>query len=328
MVDNNKMIKAIDFANFSVTNDLSTNTAVTAVTETEKISKENVAVQNLVFIQNDIPVTTSLLVAEVFGKRHADVIRNVENAQKTIETTLQSNERKIASVDFFRKSEYKDSKGEMRIMYYLTRDGLSYLVMGFTGVKAAIWKLRYIEEFNRMEQYIRDQQKPKPMSHLEVTLANCQALIDLEKQTKQNTQDIEMLKQEVMHPFSRINMETASNTRHIADHEERITSLESFGEDKGPAEDLKSLVNEAYCRYGETIPYQDLYNDFYTSLKNRFTIDIWARLRSLKVRRKKEGWSKTKVDKLSTLDAITANPDIWTAVRQGIQLVRQNWVEA
>ena len=34
----------------------------------------------------------------------------------------------------------------------LTRDALSLLVMGFTGKAAIMWKLRYIEAFNAMEQ--------------------------------------------------------------------------------------------------------------------------------------------------------------------------------
>ena len=36
--------------------------------------------------------------------------------------------------------------------YLLTRDALSLLVMGFTGKAAIMWKLRYIEAFNAMEQ--------------------------------------------------------------------------------------------------------------------------------------------------------------------------------
>lgn len=231
-----------------------------------------------------------------------------------------------AAKSFFFETTY-ENRGKQYPEYLMNRDGFSLLVMGFTGKEALNWKIRYIEEFNRMEQYIRDQQKPKPMSHLEVTLANAQALVDHEKRITQNTADIAELKKAIVHPFSRTNMAIASNTRKIKDHEERIVNLESFGEDKGPAEDLKSLINEAHRRSGQQISYQDLYMQFYTSLKDRFTVDIWARLRSLKARRKKEGWTKSKVDKLSTLDAITANPDIWRAIRQGIQLIRTRWLQ-
>jgi phage regulator Rha-like protein len=44
-------------------------------------------------------------------------------------------------------------------MYYVTRDGFSFLAMGFTGKKAAQWKEKYIAAFNAMEKYIREQQQ-------------------------------------------------------------------------------------------------------------------------------------------------------------------------
>jgi Rha family phage regulatory protein len=36
-------------------------------------------------------------------------------------------------------------------MYLMTRDGFTFLAMGFTGARAAEFKERYIAEFNRME---------------------------------------------------------------------------------------------------------------------------------------------------------------------------------
>ena len=43
-------------------------------------------------------------------------------------------------------------------MYLMNRDGFSLLVMGFTGKKALDWKLKYINAFNQMENYIREKQ--------------------------------------------------------------------------------------------------------------------------------------------------------------------------
>ena len=40
-------------------------------------------------------------------------------------------------------------------MVEMTRDGFTFLVMGFTGAKAAQFKEQYISEFNKMEAYIR-----------------------------------------------------------------------------------------------------------------------------------------------------------------------------
>ena len=46
-------------------------------------------------------------------------------------------------------------------MYYITRDGFMFLVMGFTGKTAAKWKEAYIKAFNEMEAKIRAEQMAK-----------------------------------------------------------------------------------------------------------------------------------------------------------------------
>ena len=99
----------------------------------------------LVFLQNDQALTTSLKVAEYFGKRHDRVLRAVENAISNKNGDVKN---------CFLKSSYKDEKGEYRPMYYLNRDGFTFVVMGFTGVKAAKFKWDYIQAFNKMEQKI------------------------------------------------------------------------------------------------------------------------------------------------------------------------------
>lgn len=99
----------------------------------------------LINIKNDEAVTTSLQVADVFGKRHTHVLDKIGQL---------INEPKIGLVEMFKKSTYTDAKGERRPMYYINRDGFSLLVMGFTGKKALEWKLKYIEAFNQMESYI------------------------------------------------------------------------------------------------------------------------------------------------------------------------------
>jgi len=85
--------------------------------------------------------TTSLNVSEVFNRRHKDVIRKIEN----LECSQEFNERNFTPVD------YTDKKGEARKAYEITRDGFTFLAMGFTGKKAAQFKEAYIEAFNQME---------------------------------------------------------------------------------------------------------------------------------------------------------------------------------
>lgn len=53
----------------------------------------------------------------------------------------------------FQHTPYTDPQnGQTYHMYEMTRDGFTFLVMGFTGKDAAHWKENYIAAFNAMEQ--------------------------------------------------------------------------------------------------------------------------------------------------------------------------------
>lgn len=103
---------------------------------------------DLVEVENGKPITTSLKVAEYFGKRHADVIRSIED-QVLPNVSRTFNERDFAL------DTYADAKGEDRPMYILTRDGFTMVAMGYTGAKAMKFKEDYITAFNRMEDALR-----------------------------------------------------------------------------------------------------------------------------------------------------------------------------
>lgn len=94
-------------------------------------------------------VTTSLIVAETFNKDHKNVIRKINSLLDEIDTSS-----KLSALNFFNKSEYTDDHNERRPMYYMNRDGFTLLAMGFTGKEAFEWKLKYIEAFNSMEKLI------------------------------------------------------------------------------------------------------------------------------------------------------------------------------
>ena len=98
--------------------------------------------------EKEIPAVTSLQVAEVFGKNHRDVLRDIRNVQS--KCSMEFNERNFALV------EYADAKGEKRPMYLLSKDGLMMVTMGYTTPEAMAIKESYIAEFNRMEEELRN----------------------------------------------------------------------------------------------------------------------------------------------------------------------------
>lgn len=104
--------------------------------------------EHLVMLQDEKAVTTSLQIAKVFEKQHKNVIQAIES--------------KINSADFsaqyknmFSEGSYKDTSGKENKMYYMDRNGFTFIAFGFTGSRADDFKLRYIEAFNRMEEQIK-----------------------------------------------------------------------------------------------------------------------------------------------------------------------------
>lgn len=69
---------------------------------------------------NNVDVIDSREVAEMIGKNHKELLRDIRNYAEIIGN---SNERNFALVDFFIPSTYTDSKGETRPCYLLTRKG-------------------------------------------------------------------------------------------------------------------------------------------------------------------------------------------------------------
>ena len=114
--------------------------------------------EELVYLKKDEMLTDSLKVAEIFQRRHDDVIKSVEKLIERNEEASKDNRIFSDISRQFIKTRYKDEQGRWQTRYMMNRDGFSLLVMGFTGKKAHEWKLKYIEAFNKMERIIMEKQ--------------------------------------------------------------------------------------------------------------------------------------------------------------------------
>ncbi|MYU49132.1 Rha family transcriptional regulator [Lactobacillus salivarius] len=104
----------------------------------------------LVIMHDKQAVTTSLVLSEAFGKQHKHVLEAISSKINSAENSAQYKR-------MFAESTYTDRSGKQNKMYYLNRDGFTFIAMGFTGRKADEFKLKYIEAFNLMEEQIRNQ---------------------------------------------------------------------------------------------------------------------------------------------------------------------------
>ncbi|EAR5261681.1 transcriptional regulator [Salmonella enterica subsp. enterica serovar Poona] len=104
-----------------------------------------------VTINNGRAITTSVAIAEFFGKQHHHVVQKIESLECS-EQFLTSN---FSRVKF-------EHRGNSYNAYQITKNGFVFLVMGFTGKKAATFKEAYIAEFDRMENELRQNNTPSP----------------------------------------------------------------------------------------------------------------------------------------------------------------------
>lgn len=87
------------------------------------------AVSNIVIEHDNVPMTTSLKVAEVFDKEHFHVLTAIRNLDCSPE---------FKSTNFSELN--REYRGRLFPYYLMTRDGFTFLAMGFTGAKAAEFK--------------------------------------------------------------------------------------------------------------------------------------------------------------------------------------------
>ena len=122
-------------------------------------------------VKGDQVTTTSRDVAEVFRKRHDDVLKKIKAVECSEEFAARN----------FAVSEYVDATGRKLLMYEITKDGFTFLAMGFTGKKAAQFKEAYINAFNQLEAELN---KRLLSQHESKTLTNAQAghIYNLQKQ--------------------------------------------------------------------------------------------------------------------------------------------------
>ena len=90
----------------------------------------------LVQVKNGALVTDSLMVAEVFEKEHKNVLRDIENLECSQEFRRLN----------FKPSNYMNSQGKNISCVEMTRDGFTFLAMGFTGSRAAACQMNGLND--------------------------------------------------------------------------------------------------------------------------------------------------------------------------------------
>ena len=122
------------------------------------------------------PVTNSKVVAEIFGKNHQHVLRDIKELSCS-DNFRQSN---------FGQSSYQNLQNKKQPMFIMTEDGFSFLVMGYTGEKAGEFKEKFIAAFNSMKSVLSAMSPVNltKLQILEMAIESEKKVIALEKENK------------------------------------------------------------------------------------------------------------------------------------------------
>ncbi|WP_139992882.1 Rha family transcriptional regulator [Kurthia sp. Dielmo] len=127
-------------------------------------------------------VISSLEVAEMVGREHKNVMRDIEK----IRTDL--NALKVEPVKYFAESTYKGGNGQERSMFLLTKQGCELYGNRMTGIEGTAFAVKYVERFEQMERVI---QHNLPTDPLELALT---AALETRKEVAEIKEDVDFLK--------------------------------------------------------------------------------------------------------------------------------------
>lgn len=123
---------------------------------------------------------TSNEVAEMVGRRHDQVLRDIDHiiGQLRHHTNVES---------YFIKSTYRNLQNKEQPNYLLTKKGCELYSTRMTGYKGTQFAVEYIERFNRMEQAIKKEQNKLPENPMEVL----ELFFSAQKNTDEKVEKIE-----------------------------------------------------------------------------------------------------------------------------------------
>lgn len=128
-------------------------------------------------------VTDTLKIAEIFGKRHDNVMIGV---RKQVDKLIEAGEKDFTDLNF-EVSDYIDSTGRNLMKYNMTENGFTLIAMSYNTIEAMKFKVMFINEFKRMKEHIISLEN-KPKSRLELAKENVMLIEEIEAMESRNKQ--------------------------------------------------------------------------------------------------------------------------------------------
>jgi Rha family phage regulatory protein len=144
---------------------------------------------DLVFVENGQVVTDSLTVAEVFGKDHDKVVRDISVQLAKLEHAGESE----FSTANFGGSTYT-SRGKQYAKWNLSEDAFTLIAMSYVTPEAMKFKVKFIQEFKRIKEELT---KPKVLTDREQLIASMKLSLETAEEIEVIKNDVEFIKHQV-----------------------------------------------------------------------------------------------------------------------------------
>ena len=140
----------------------------------------------LVFIENNQAITDSLTIAEMFSKEHKNVMRDIRQQ-------IEYAGSEFAALNF-EPGSYKDQNNQSRPKFNLTEEAFALVAMSYNTKEAVQMKVKFIQEFKRMKEYIQSKMQPQLPQNYKEALQHL--LVKVEENEKLTIKNL-MLEQRV-----------------------------------------------------------------------------------------------------------------------------------
>lgn len=218
-------------------------------------------------------------VAELIGKEHKNLIRDIKGYEKVLKDS--SN---LSSQDFFIESTYVNSQNKIQPCFLLTRKGCDMVANKMTGEKGILFTATYVSKFEEMEESLN---KPTCIEDVLIT----------------SLQEMKMIKQQL----NQVNNNALRANKIATEAQEEVKSIKEVVslDTTSWRRDTQNLINKIAINQGGCDHINLLRKESYDLLNKRFGVKLDTRLTNKRRRMAEEGISKSKRDKLNYLDVIS-----------------------
>lgn len=216
-------------------------------------------------------VTDSRDVAEMIGKEHKNLLRDIKGYAEILDGS------NLSSANFFITNTYTNSQNKEMPCYLLTRKGCDMVANKMTGEKGVLFTAAYVTKFEEMEK----QQQPKQLTPSELALLQAQNLVAMERKLLEQDDRIGKIETEQQNINEIIGLS-------MVEWRKKVTGiLNRIAQEQGGFEMFKGIRSESYKILEERA-------------KCKLSIRVTNKQKAMAL----NGVAKSTINKVSKLDAI------------------------